>query len=71
MTETERAMSAEKGRLWAIEYRIVGTFTVQAASAEAAQLLFDQLSAEELISNGYDDIEVFDPQEVKVPKEKT
>ena len=60
--------AAEKPKRYRIEWRIVGTFTLNASSAEEAKLLFDKLSAEELLSDGYDDIEVYEPEEVKDPQ---
>ena len=61
--------AAEKPKRYRIEWRICGHTDVIATSPEEARLKFDKddLSTEEMLSAGYDDIEVFDnPEEVEI-----
>ena len=64
--------AAEKPKRYRIEWRICGHHDVIATSPEEAALSFykSDYSAEEMLKNGYDDIEVDDPEE-EDPKEAT
>lgn len=47
--------------LYTIDFAIKGHVDIVAANAEEAQQKFDRYTAEELIKDGYDDIEVDEP----------
>jgi hypothetical protein len=56
-------------RTYVIEWAIKGTTSIEASSPDEARSKFDKMSAGSLIANGYDDIDVGEP-EVEDAEEK-
>lgn len=67
MSDVAEKTAQQAQAYYEIGWRIVGRTTIAAASPEEAQAKFDQLSAERMIAEGYDDIEVDEPER-KEPK---